>query len=415
MFRSLARSVKHFTTAALLLLLLLLALEVGLQWSHPPAPQRIARTSAELNALLAPSATVHHELQRLSTQRLPDGSVFTTNSLGLRGTEILRTKPADTLRIIVLGDETVLGPALQDAHTLPARLQQFLARVSQRPVEVINAGVPGYSPLLSLLQLKHELQTLSPDLVILHFDMSDVADDSVYRRSLKEAGEHQICPSPLLTAESGPQNPLLRGLRDSALARLLRNRAGLQDGADQPAPDFAERYAWTTAVQTDLRLQIQHAVLPLEDLAQISKQLNFPCLIGTAPVPWQVADRSDFPDLAAEIGDTMSWPATEDIPIRILQAVSERLAMPFCDATAAFRTFDQPQKLFQPGRTELSAYGTALYAREIASALMTTPELAGLFTDRSRLTRRTGGAAIKPVAGTGDGRLPGYTSDLGLR
>ena len=87
-------------------------------------------------------------------------------------------------RVLVLGDETILGLDVANADTFAARLQDQLRAAWRQPVEVINAAVPGDCPLLAALRLKHELLGLQPDIVICHFDMSDVADDYLYRRSL---------------------------------------------------------------------------------------------------------------------------------------------------------------------------------------------------------------------------------------
>ncbi len=47
---------------------------------------------------------------------------------------------------------------------------------------MLNAGVDSYAPVLSFIQLKRELTQLEPDLVILNLDVSDLAQESAYRR-----------------------------------------------------------------------------------------------------------------------------------------------------------------------------------------------------------------------------------------
>lgn len=388
MFRAFASSIKQFVTATVLLLLVMVALEIALQLKSPlPSATVSTRVAPTMQSLLAPSSTTHHEMLRLSEWNTTPEISVKTNSLGLRGPEPSRPKPAGLLRIVLLGDETILGPQLEAQHTVAARLQQFLSGIGV-DVEVINAGVPGYCPLLSGLQFQHELQALEPDLVILHFDMNDVADDAVYRRSLKQAGEQQICVNRLVTANQRAPAPATRLLRGSALLRLMQAETGFsaQGAGAFGMADVNERYTWTTAARTDRRLQIQHALTPIDAIANGTQQKGGRFLVASAPTPWQVAASQDFPELAKKISTNADWPLVEDFPFQILDAACERSAIPFCDATAGFRSFSQPEKLFMKDSTDLSAYGSALYAREIASMLLRDANFAGLFSPRSNVT-----------------------------
>lgn len=334
--------------------------------------------------MLVPSATVHHEMMRLQNRVTAGRAVFHTNSLGLRGPEPVRKRPAGILRILVLGDETILGPELPDAHTLPARLADFLTTGAGRQVEVVNAGVPGYCPLLSWLQFRHDLEQLSPDIVILHFDMTDVADDAVYRRLLRESGQHNICVNPNVSGGGRPQNSLLRSLQESALLELLKSKAGFHAASD--AQNMLQRFEWTADSRTDLRLQIQHALSPIARFADAAEEDGYLLLVSTSPVPWQVGTAEQFPLLSAGIKVSSEWPAARDVPQQILQAACEQCAVHLCDATAAFRSFSRPERLFGEDSADLSAYGSALYAREIAAALLQTEEYATLLRQPGSLS-----------------------------
>lgn len=390
MFRAFASSIRQFVTAVVLLLLVIVALEIALQFKSPlPTATVSTRVAPSMQSRLAPSSTTHHEMLRLSEWNTTPAIRVITNSLGLRGPEPSRPKPAGLLRIVLLGDDTILGSHLESQHTVAARLQQFLSGDGTN-VEVINAGVPGYCPLLSLLQFQHELQELEPDLVILHFDMNDVADDAVYRRSLKDAGEQQICVNNMVTANQLAPSPAIRLVRGSALLRLLQAETGFSaEGAGTLGmADVNERYTWTTTARTDLRLQIQHALTPIDEIANGAKRRGFRFLVATTPTPWQVAASKDFPELAKRISTNADWPLVEDFPFQILDAACERSAIPFCNATAGFRSFSQPEKLFEKDSTALSGYGSALYAREIASMLLRDANFAGLFSQRSNMTSK---------------------------
>ena len=380
---------KHFATALVLLVLALVVTEVVLQLTDaPPARYVTSRATEQFQPMLVPSATMYHEMLRLTEHQTPGGMTFRTNSLGLRAVEPARQKSADQVRVIVLGDQSVLGPELPEEHTVPGRLRIFLTQATGRDVDVINAGIPGYSPLLSWLQFRHELQRLSPDVVVLHFDMTDVADDSLYRGHLKESGDHQICVNPLLGDAQIANSPVGRAFQNSALLRRLRSFAGVSAEAQAQAASIRGQYEWTTGTPSDLRLQIQHALGPIERFGSTADRERFHFLVSTSPVPWQVTSSDGFSALAAQPGAPTNWPVTDDVPHQILRAACERNAVHFCDATSAFRSFSQPDKLFAPDSAELSAYGSTLYAREIASKLLSTPDFAGLFTQTETTSAR---------------------------
>ncbi|MEZ6121661.1 MAG: SGNH/GDSL hydrolase family protein [Planctomycetaceae bacterium] len=385
MFQSLISRIRAFLTAVALLLLAIAVTEVILQVQNSElAPPVSTQTDPNLQSLLAPSATVHHELRRLHQQQFHT-AMITTNSLGLRGAEPEIPRPPGTLRILLLGDETVLNPELPDEFCISVRLEQFLRKAGSDRIEVINAGVPGYCPLLSWLQYRHQLRQLQPDVVLLHFDPSDVTDDSYYRRTLTDSGNGQICVHPRLAHTDSGKSSVIHLLQKSAISRLLQRELNLT-GDESSGMKPSVRYEWTTAVRTDLRLRIQHAMLPVQRFAEAAQQDGFRLVVSTTPTAWQVARSEFFPRLASEIRLDSAWPVTTDDSFRILDAVCQRSLIPFCNPTAAFREFSQPEKLFAAESCQLSAYGAALYARELARTLLTDPQIAALLNSASEVS-----------------------------
>jgi lysophospholipase L1-like esterase len=84
-------------------------------------------------------------------------------------------KPAGTLRVVVLGGSTVAGmgsPAPEG--NLPAKLSAELTRrFPKREIEVVNAGVLGYTSNQELLYLYSELSYYEPDLVVVYDGWND--------------------------------------------------------------------------------------------------------------------------------------------------------------------------------------------------------------------------------------------------
>jgi hypothetical protein len=373
---------KHLLAALLLLAAGLGVAEVWLQCQTSGRTSPVcSQVCVSTQQVLVPSQITHHELRRMSTvfdsaacQDSGD-KAFVTNSYGLRGPEPSVPKDNSVYRILMLGDDTVLGSGLAAEDTVCRRLQLLLSERNTAQIEVINAGVPGYSPLLSVLQFEHELQRLQPDLVILHFDMSDVSDDSVYRRYLKTSQESSICTNPWLEYSRNSGSVWQQVLQRSALAEFCHTKAvGIlhEEAAQSGSGSSAERYAWTLQSPPDLRVQIQHAFSPVTRLQQVLAARGTPLYVSTAPVFWQVVSPDLDAGLAARFGVYDSKPVDRDLPFQILDAFCRQKAITFCNPLAAFREFPESAELFDTrgSQVRLSRYGAALYARELARTLL---------------------------------------------
>jgi lysophospholipase L1-like esterase len=107
------------------------------------------------------------ELQPGSRSRLFDCPIC-INSLGFRGREITREK-GNAYRIVALGESTTFGCTLgAEDKPWPELLEQMIRQRLRpgRPVEVINAGVPGHSLQDSLYRLARDILPLHPDMII---------------------------------------------------------------------------------------------------------------------------------------------------------------------------------------------------------------------------------------------------------
>jgi lysophospholipase L1-like esterase len=106
------------------------------------------------------------------------GSVpIRVNSLGCRGAEIAVPKPAQTVRVLGLGDSVTWGVGVADDATYLRVLERMLnaARVdsSGERFDVANCSVVGYSFFQELLTLQRDAATLAPDIVLIGFALND--------------------------------------------------------------------------------------------------------------------------------------------------------------------------------------------------------------------------------------------------
>ncbi len=97
------------------------------------------------------------------------------NSLGFRGPEVRRDRSAkNAYRVLCIGDSVTFGFNGDQADTYPAQLAEFLrAKQPGKDIEVINAGVPGWTWLQGVRFLERQGLALEPDLVIMAHGVND--------------------------------------------------------------------------------------------------------------------------------------------------------------------------------------------------------------------------------------------------
>jgi lysophospholipase L1-like esterase len=162
-------------TATLVVALLFCAvlLEVGVLVALGPQarfPRRVVGSEFGLR-INEPGARYWH--------RSPDVAVeFRINGKGLRDDrELAYEKPAGVRRIVSLGDSFTAGYEVQGEETFSAALERAL-RARGIEVEVLNAGVSGYSTAEAALYLERELFRYEPDLVLVSFFGNDLVDNT---------------------------------------------------------------------------------------------------------------------------------------------------------------------------------------------------------------------------------------------
>lgn len=102
---------------------------------------------------------------------------FTTNARGFRNTrDIGYDKPADTLRVLSLGDSNTQGYEVGQEQTFSAVMERALAGPG-RKAEVINTGVSGFGTAEQLVLLENEGIRYRPDVVVVGFFANDFDDN----------------------------------------------------------------------------------------------------------------------------------------------------------------------------------------------------------------------------------------------
>ena len=94
----------------------------------------------------------------------------TINALGLRGPEVAIPKPPGRKRLVCFGDSITFGYAIGDSETYCARLG---LRLADRGVEVVNAGVTGYTSFQVLRLLRRLAPRLDADFATILIGWND--------------------------------------------------------------------------------------------------------------------------------------------------------------------------------------------------------------------------------------------------
>ncbi len=168
---------------------------------------------------------------------------------GLRGAPVQVPKPEGVFRVLVLGDSVSYGPLVAEGSRFTEILEDHLAGQAEGlKIEVVNAGVSGYTTYNEVQLFRRLGPELQPDLVLLAFVMNDVANPRLHwgytRRAIRRIPPEAI-PNP---AYDRKKNRLWRNLH---LFRIIQRRAR----AILPAAPAGD--AWPTRITGEDSLSIE--------------------------------------------------------------------------------------------------------------------------------------------------------------
>jgi hypothetical protein len=152
-------------------------------------------------------------------------TVVRINENGLRDREHSYERQNDIERILVLGDSFAWGYGVEESERFSQLLEKSL------DVEVINAGVSGYSTDQELLWYRHEGTKYETDLVLLVLAGNDVGDNdreivsTIYYKPRFVIEEGKLVPIGYPVPKTSPQGRFVYSLSQrSAFAYFLVQR-----------------------------------------------------------------------------------------------------------------------------------------------------------------------------------------------
>lgn len=279
-----------------------------------------------------------------------NGKSFTTNRWGMRDRDYAKEKPAETLRIALLGPSHVMGNGVADGATFETLVEDRLSRElpaggRYRRVEILNFGVDGYAFTQQLAILEDRVLDFSPDVVIAtHYQRNRLMTERYLQKVVSGGVTLPYEPLRTLLADAGladiprgnvvvPFEPARRAARWFGIeARMPSGEASarIRRVADDVLSWSIRRFAEVTrsrgiapvvlalnAVIDDVpedipnRQVIAAAGVPVIDLFDIFPEAERPSL---RVAPWddhpnaaghrRIAERL-YPELAALLDDTL--------------------------------------------------------------------------------------------------------------
>jgi SGNH hydrolase-like domain, acetyltransferase AlgX len=156
------------------------------------------------------------------------------NELGIRD-DAIGIKERDKSRVLLIGDSFVFGVGVDLHDSVAKRLQHHLRALASGDVEVINAGVPGYSPFQELATLRRLAPRLQPDLVV---QVVFVGDDWYGNYARTRAADSPSGPTAWLRKESAAFRFV-----DRFLISRLKGRSHYEPHLIAPSSSFAAQRA----------------------------------------------------------------------------------------------------------------------------------------------------------------------------
>ncbi len=325
-----------------------------------------------LSPPLVPDQYRHHKLVPNSHSRLEQRDfsyVQRVNNVGLRGKDIAEEKSPGTYRILMLGDSFTMGKGVNDDETfsvlLETALNRRLAVCGGGPVEILNAGVDGYAPVLSFIQLTRELYPLKPDMVVLNLDMNDLVGEAAFRSQAVYGEDGVIVGVPLGPERTSPVEKIRSwSERHLFLTRLLLSHLnelfGYRDLRVVTQANF-EVLAHTLADDaTPREEQWRDLFTSVMNIKRFADGRGMAFLLSTYPHAHQVNEREGIP---GRYGFIPEGAVVSDNSLHVIERFAADNDLQFVSLFPAFRSYSGEKPLYFRWDTHWTPAGHEVMAK----------------------------------------------------
>ncbi len=218
--------------------------------------------------ILPPNQAVNYNQKEFSI-------TFKSNYLGMRNANMEVTPPDSVYRIICLGDSYTEGDGANIGREYPRQLEQILREKLNNPnFEVINAGKNGSDILYAEKILTQELYRLSPKMVVLCINKTDIED------IIQRGGPERFKNDGTTAYKNGPKYLLI--YRQSHLFRMFVHVILRKD---MLFLSKKERVAQTKLALVEISKSISR-------INQFAKEQGIDLVVVTHPIPYPKISKS---------------------------------------------------------------------------------------------------------------------------
>jgi len=274
--------------------LALIFLEVGFRILYPDPTPKLVNQGLQFHPVYGLAFTPHAEGWNTSL-RGEYSTYIKINSKGLRGPEYPYQKPANTYRILVLGDSFTAALQVPEPNTFPKLLETHLRQqVPHTNIEVINAGVVGSGTDSQLAYYTQEGYKYQPDLVLLAFFTGNDITDNIWH-SLYELQENELVYVPPIQRPGG----------------IGQRRSGQQASLFNSTREFLYTHSRLYSVSIEL--------LTLTAIQKFPPLVDLMASLGVVAVTRPLVNYGNF--YAFRYLPQEAWDKTEALLVRLNQAV----------------------------------------------------------------------------------------------
>jgi lysophospholipase L1-like esterase len=251
------------------------------------------------------------------------------NSLGFRGPEVIQPKPADRLRLLVLGDSITMGEGVEDEETYVRRLELAL-REGTPGVDVVNGGVGDTGTREQIDLLKERGLALDPDVIIVGFYLNDSRPPWGFAGELGARGwlrRHSRLADVLYQKLTMWRWVQQQGEDRLAWISVSRKMDWPKDQAEFSTLVSAAKYDWGSAWDPDSWSSLYPQFVELKTLAESGRRDGRKIVFVVFPVAYQVYPPYDsgFPQAhAREMASKLGFYYLDLLPLLRAHAVQSR-------------------------------------------------------------------------------------------
>lgn len=297
----------------------------------------------------------HHYLNYYPTPGYVKG-LTRHNSLGYRDKEIIIKKLEGTRRIVALGGSTTYTIKVEDNNkTFTSRLENILKnQYGYKDVEVINAGVGGYSSWESLVNLQFRVLDMEPDLVIIYHGVNDIHTRLVPHAAYKgdNSGRRKQWANPRIALWE--QSALLR-----IISRKLHFTRQVSLGSFVDAETYygaGNRLGYQVSIEDQIQMLNENPPeyfrRNLANMVEISRRQNARVLLATFAHTIEITDEGNNPVYEQGYQENNS----------VVRTVANRLSCPLYD----FAESMPESKMYWADSVHLTEAGAKLKAELFA-------------------------------------------------